>query len=48
VDEEILAAVFGRDEAEALVIVEPLHCSLHWISGFSIRRDWGWCDRPGA
>src|SRR3954452_617374 len=27
VDEQILAAVVGRDEAEALVVVEPLHGS---------------------
>src|SRR5687767_9447551 len=27
VDEQILAAVLGRDEAEALVGVEPLNCS---------------------
>src|SRR5204863_9765878 len=26
-DEEILAGIIGRDETEALVVVEPLHCS---------------------
>jgi hypothetical protein len=36
VHEQVLAAVFGRDEAEALVIVEPLYGSLRAHRAISV------------
>src|SRR5215204_1478712 len=31
-DEEVLRAVIGGDEAEALLVVEPLHCSCSHVN----------------
>ena len=30
--EDVLAATIGRNEAESLAVVEPLHCSLHFVA----------------
>src|SRR5262249_24129845 len=44
VDEQVLAGLIGRDEAEALVVAEPLHCSgcywlyLHGVCALRTRR----------
>src|SRR5205085_1206973 len=41
VHEQVFAAVLGRDEAEALVVVEPLHCAFRaHRTGLPAERGW--------
>src|SRR5579875_2365920 len=41
VDEEVLARLIGGDEAEALLVAEPLHCSCGHVAppSFTCKRD---------
>jgi hypothetical protein len=38
VDEQVLAAILGRDESEPLVVVEPLHCPFRTHRAVSIEK----------